>query len=268
MSRTNNVDLDALDNLATEIGAAGAAEDGAVGVLAKAVSDLGSGVTDALKDALAVLRMEKGEGVNTPKPAHTKPSSMSKADGEDDPDTVADDHLSEDRGGSPDEDEGGAGYEDMELGGDLFDVTEFLTGMEKRQTRMEKAMRQSRAENAALRQLCTTILQTQVATTAPMAKAVQELLSKLGEIPEVPMHLGVPNARSLSRVVPIRQTRTGGFLAGTIDSRSEKQLLAKGLSNRVISEAQLRHYNHTGTFEPDEKAHARIVKDFETLAAS
>jgi hypothetical protein len=295
----DNNTLDELDQLAEQIGAAGAAEDGAVGVLAKAVSDLGSGVTDALKDALAVLRLEKGApsystgagDTAKPTPAHEKGQSepsgstythakgggMLKGDEE-----IADDHLENDRGGeedsapgdSPDEDEGGAGYEDMEMGGDLLDVTEFVASMARDNRILRKAvtaqgrlLRELAKDVKANRSLTTTVLQTQVATVAPLAKATQELLDAVSQIPEPSRFGGRPTRRALDRhqVTSTIPAAPGSFLGG--DQVSERRILAKGMQKGVISEIMMSRYNRTRKFADNDQTHEAIVTQLQQLSA-
>jgi len=269
-----------LELLAKAIGDAGSEADADRGVLAKAVSDLGMGFKSALDQALEIIKLEKAahNSGTGPKPAHAQgPGNLGKGDEEDDPSTTADDHLSEDRGGAPPEDETGAGAEDMALGGDgMFDVTKFVQGMKAQNDRIEaqnrglaKMLKAQDVENGRLRALVVSVLETQVSTTAPMAKAVQDLLGKLADVPEMAMHLGtqMPNSRAFGRHgVPKHEKpkhAATGFLGGT--QLMERRVLAKAVAKNVIDEDVLRRFNLTRAFHTDADTSHTIRQQVEHL---
>jgi len=265
-----------LTELADSIGAAGAAEDGVAGTLAKGMVEVATGVSDALKDALGLLR--KGE-------------------------EIADDHLENDRGGEGgegtdmgdndggeggasggvtddgEEDGGGDGYEDMELGAEGYvDVTEFVSAMHKGQTatfnllkqvnkRLEKTeLRLEKAEkdNARLTELVEGSIKLTAGTVGPLTKGVLELSTRMAAVSERPMELGgeapwkAPTRRALARHgVDVNGEATTTVPLGG-DKSTEVRILAKAMGKRIIGEDAMRRFNMTGMFVEDEAANAEI----------
>jgi hypothetical protein len=243
--------LDDITALADEIGASGAAEDGAVGQLSKAVATMSTAISDALRDAVGVLKLQKGEAAT----AHLEEPRGGEADSDPDGDGTSEDSDADV------EEEDGAGYEDMAMGDGYLDVTEFVQGIAKDNAQLRKAVAAQSKQIAELKALTSKVLETQVRTVGPLAKGVIELHERLAQVPEVPMSLGgnlsMPRARRRHGIEPPPSPEaSGGYIGGS--HAAELQQLAKAQSKRVITDDQLRWFNRTRTFASDESTNKQL----------
>jgi hypothetical protein len=159
----------------------------------------------------------------------------------------------------------------MELAedGGLFDVTRFVQDMKSQNTRIERLLKAQAVDNKRTRALVVQVLETQVATTGPMAKAVQELLTMLGDVPEQALRLGghLPSRRALARHGVEKHKKpehaATGFLGG--NQLTERRVLAKAVNKSVIDENVLRRFNLTRAFDDDADRSNEIRLQVETL---
>lgn len=256
-----------LDELANTIGAQGAAEDDAIGTLAKAVSELGSGFSSAMRDALAIIKMEKGKAAPTSEEDSDDDGESAEQEGADD-DSGEGEAAGEDENS---EDEGGAGFEDMQLGdyidvtelmGDLFEMNKSLVAtnanLETQNGEILAMVKGQAKEIKELRDLTVQVLTTQVATSAPMAKGVQDLISMLGNIPEggVVSHRIIPSRRALER---------NGIKPNLQVQALSKAQMAKAMQASIIGEDSVRWYTKHGVLSPNDEENANLLAQIHAL---
>lgn len=278
--------VDGINALADEIGAAGARADlehsAFKGVLNEFVTGMRDTVT-MLKGMAAPPPAEEDDpnAADTPPPApprKAKPGTappQGQAPGGGGPGTPAPRKK-------PDEPDD-AGYPDsMTLGTDgadqFLNVEPLIKRMDAHLSANEgksviaentREIRKLRKAVEAQNSLFARLLETQIATTAPLMKGMVALREDLGKIPgPSPMQGRIPRGalerfggRAPDAAPPVVTGKLAGKNPGEL-----KMVLAKAVQARVIDDADVAIFQQTGRFDVDEATNTRVLSQVEALA--
>ena len=228
-----------------KIGAEGRDRDGAFMQMAK-------GLTSGITSLIALIKAERAQ----PKPDEDEDEDEDENTDEEPKDGQPAPKPGEGQPGEPAPKPGegagggaGPGYDDMQLGTDAVDVTEYVLSLE---TKVDAI----RADNVALRKqlrsmskamsrthsLLLALAETHATTTVPLVKGVMGIEERLLAIPAPSFTPGIDARRAAVR-------HSVGVARVTDDNPIEKWQLAKACQDRLIDEHDLQHYRRTGTFE-------------------
>lgn len=259
-----------LEALIADIGKTGEAQEGVM-------ADLAKGAQDAISLASDAINLLKGKGYPMNK-AEEPP--MDDDEGDEDGDEEGGEG---EEGADEDGDDDSAGYEDLLKGNDGdIDATEFLLQVGNDVTSLRKQVRNLTGGIARLmkgqkedRELIRDLLGLTAAGvesgakgTAVLAKGVIALRDAVATIPE-PGHgyrgrRPAANDRLRHEVPPTDVVGDGFHLGGSV--MSEKVLLAKAISAKIINTNQLRAFKANREFAIEEADTVRIRKQIEELA--
>jgi hypothetical protein len=259
--------IEDLERLAEEIGTAGAQNDLAASDIQQGFAAMTKGFTDAIGSLTAMLKGGK------PPPSDDEPDDDEPDDDEDDePGQQAAPTQPPPRKTKAPAQDPDAGYTDMQLGADadeFLDVEDLVrdcnrslkAALAREQTLIRDNQRMLKAlenNNALLRQ----VLETQVATTAPLLKGLQTVGGMLTNIPAGSI-IGAGRAPAEN---PFYQQRAVKGKLGTLDSTARSRVMLKAMTRRVISDLDVARWNQTGAFVPDDEAtNAKVVEAVEAL---
>lgn len=169
--------------------------------------------------------------------------------------------------GEDEEDPDDAGFEDMELGEQYLDVTEFLGGL---QELIKGQAREIRELTRTVRRQSATIGELQAGQRV-LAKGVHSGLTELAKgmaVAELHDRETAPSAvdeQRVRRVIPrvIPRNREDGSVS-TIGEFSKQKLVKARLAD-VITPEMLSLYQHKGVFHPDQRPNQDLIKKVKAL---
>lgn len=261
--------IEGLEQLAEEIGAAGAKADTDVSEMRKAVKEFSVGFKGAMDDGIAFLKeLRKGKGAppmaggddeeeedeDEPAAAPPKPGKPKPKPAADDADGTYPDTMAMGGGGG---DEPFLDVSPLIRRIDAFMVANHGKDSGKAMVRLAKAMEQQNV-------LLAKVIEIQLGTTAPLAKGLQSLNERISDIPNTaPTMRERPGRNGLVRFggedpVPAPLGKLAGMTPAAM-----KSVLAKAQLARVLDETDVQQFQRTGRFDTDEKAHLQVLERVE-----
>lgn len=272
--KTREENLADLNRLADEIGGSGASADNKdMSEMRKAFKDATDGFATGLRDIVTMLKGAPPVADQPPGGAPPAGGQPPAAGGQPPPVTQPPAPPADKE---PDEDD--AGYDDMAKampGKEYVDVEGLLTVLETEQRRQKArnaalhrevmAMRKSAERTNALLEA---VLNTQVATTAPLMKGLQGIGLALERIPEPSVFGGTPGAAVVGRFAgrPQKVEPTGKL--ATLDKRGLQKVMLKALNAGQITADDIQRFNATNAFDANPEINATLVARVETQIAS
>lgn len=265
---TNKKAIEDLERLANEIGEAGAKDDIATGEILTGFQQMTKGISDAIGSVVTMLKA-------APPPPAKGPPPAPPGGGDQEPDNDEDDEPGAQAGQTPPpaparrgkpqpKQDPDAGYQDMQMGGEgeeFLDVEELIRDnvAELKRGRQDRArmLKAIEDQNALLRQ----VLETQIATTAPLAKGIAAVGQALVQLPGGSI---VPSAKVAGGPNPFFDTKAAGRI-GALDARARGVVMVKALQKGVVSDLDVARFNATGSFTPDAEANKTVVAAVEAL---
>lgn len=247
-----------IEELANEVATWGEEQQSIAGAASQGAFEAINGLVGVVRD---LVKGKKGDDMGADLDAN--------ADEGDDERDNEDAKMPQGNDDEPEEDEEGAGFQDMEFATDAtlddsYDVTRFVLDLDSKVNAIGKQLQVSERENRRLRKavaglegIILQLAEADARATVELTKAVAGLSVGVTAIPQrsafqvAPARPGVPVTTSHHK-----PANNGEYLGGS--ERGQRILLAKGMNQGILDDGQKRRFYLEGRFDDDEAEDKRI----------